>query len=460
MTSCNNNTQQEATKELEQFGYQQQLKRSLGVWQLTAFGLNYMIPIAPALIFGFILVSSGGTVALPYLLAMIAMLFTANSYSLMIQAFPFAGSLYSYVSRGWSARIGFIAGWVLLLDYILIPTVTAAGAATYIHAFFPLIPYPVWLFIFAVLTGLVNLFGVELMATVGLWMLLIGEVVIFTGFWVWGHYVVEQHGIQALWSQTPFHFSSIHAVSTATAMAVLSYLGFDAITTLSEEANNPHKDIPRAIFIRVIIGGATMFITGYLGVLAIGHWQQYAHDTTWQAAALFHLAEHTGGKAFSVFYASGFIIAMAVFNVVASAAGSRLLFGMGRDGVLPRSIFAAINQRFNTPHWNIIIIVVLEYCIGSALSIDHISELVNFGAIIGFLLLNITIIIFFYRNQTSINLNHPPSTPHWRKLLCPLLGALIMIWLITGMPVLMLTTGCCWLALGIIASYAPNSILR
>ncbi len=141
MTSSNNNTQQEATKELEQFGYQQQLKRFLGVWQLTAFGLNYMIPIAPALIFGFILVSSGGTVALPYLLAMIAMLFTANSYSLMIQAFPFAGSLYSYVSRGWSTRIGFIAGWVLLLDYMLIPTVTAAGDATYIHAFFPLIPY-------------------------------------------------------------------------------------------------------------------------------------------------------------------------------------------------------------------------------------------------------------------------------------------------------------------------------
>ena len=151
---------------------------------------------------------------------------------------------------------------------------------------------------------------------------------------------------------------------------------------------------------------------------------------------------------------------MAVFNVVASAAGSRLLFGMGRDGVLPRSIFAAINQRFNTPHWNIIIIVVLEYCIGSALSIDHISELVNFGAIIGFLLLNITVIIFFYRNQTSKNLNHQPSTSHSRKLLYPLLGALIMIWLITGMPILMLTAGCCWLALGIIASYAPNSILR
>ncbi len=151
---------------------------------------------------------------------------------------------------------------------------------------------------------------------------------------------------------------------------------------------------------------------------------------------------------------------MAVFNVVASAAESRPLFGMGRDGALPRSIFAAINQHFNTPHWNIIIIVILEYCIGSALSIDHISELVNFGTIIGFLLLNITIIIFFYRNQTNKNLNHPPSTPHWRKLLCPLLGALIMIWLITGMPVLMLTTGWCWLALGIIASYAPDSILR
>lgn len=117
------------TADLSKFGYKQELERTMNVWQLTAFGLNYMVPIAPAIIFGILLQTSGGTVALPYLLAGIAMLLTALSYSVMVRNFPLAGSVYSYVGRGWNAYFGFIAGWVLTLDYILIPTVTASSSA-------------------------------------------------------------------------------------------------------------------------------------------------------------------------------------------------------------------------------------------------------------------------------------------------------------------------------------------
>ena len=441
-----------AQTELETIGYKQELTRTLTLWQLTAFGLNYMIPISPALIFGFIMVSTGGTVALPYLLAGVGMLFTANSYALMIQVFPVAGSLYSYVSRSFSPHIGFIAGWVLLLDYILIPSVTAMGAAEYTQQIFPHVPYLVWLVVFAVLPGLINILGVELMSKLGLWMLVIGEIVIIVGFIVWSH-AVANHGIGVgqLFSSKPFAFISISALATGTSMAVLNYLGFDAITTLTEEAINPHRDIPRAIFLSVIIGTSTMFLTGYLGMLVISNWQQYIHDTTWQTTALFHVAQMTGGRWFSLFYTSGFLLAMLVFNVVATAAGSRLLFGMGRDNVLPKKLFGAINKRFHTPHFNIILIIAVEYIIGSTVALDHVAELVNYGALVGFLLLNISVVWMYYIKPSHKLLDkHYIIKNPFRTLICPLLGVLVMLWVISGLHAITIIVGTIWLALGVI----------
>ena len=314
-----------AELELAKFGYKQELKRSLSVWELTAFGLNYMIPIAPAIIFGFVLTTSGGTVALPYLIAGVAMFFTALSYGAMVQNFPLAGSIYNYVSRGWNPHIGFLAGWILILDYILIPTVTAMSASIYIREYYPQVPYAVWLLLFAVAMGTLNLFGVELMAKLGLWLLLIGEVVIFVGFAVWIWATHKQN--LPLITTMPFKFDSVSTLMTATSLAVLSYLGFDAVTTLSEETNNPRRDIPKAVYLSVIIGAATMFITGYLGMLLIPNWREFAGNENWVATTLFQVAKRANDTWFPVFYTAGFLIAMGVFNVVATAAGARLLYG-------------------------------------------------------------------------------------------------------------------------------------
>lgn len=137
-----------STQDLESFGYQQQLHRSLHFWQLTAFGLNYMVPIAPAVTFGFILKASGGTVVLSYLLTGIMMISTAVSYGILITKSPIAGSLYSYVSRGMNPHIGFLAGWVFILDYLLLPTITSMSVANYLHQFLPAIPYSICLLFF------------------------------------------------------------------------------------------------------------------------------------------------------------------------------------------------------------------------------------------------------------------------------------------------------------------------
>ncbi|MGE5605777.1 MAG: APC family permease, partial [Bacteroidota bacterium] len=376
-----------------------------------------------------------------------------------VKNYPLAGSIYNYVSRGWNPHIGFLAGWVLILDYILIPTVTSMSASIYIRQFFPSIPYAVWLLVFAVSMGILNLFGVELMAKLGLWMVAIGEFVVFTGFVIWG-YAVQINGIGTgtLFSNIPFQFSSIGALATATSVAVLSYLGFDAITTLAEETENPKRDVPRAIYYSVIIGMFTMVMTGYLGMLVIPNWQDLINQPGWAETALFQVSKMAGGTSFSIFYTAGYVLAMGVFNVVATAAGARLLFGMGRDNMLPKAIFARINKRWQTPHWNIIIIVALEYIMGIATTVDKITNLINYGALGGFAALNLGVIWLYYVKKKG---NAPESlgeTPNWkptsryfpRYFLAPLAGFLVVFWVFTSMDRMALTVGTIWLIMGIV----------
>lgn len=440
--------------ELEALGYKQELHRSLGCLQLTVFGLNYMIPIAPAIIFGLILQLSGGTVALPYFLAGIGMSFTAVSYGILIRKYPVTGSLYSYVSRGINPYIGFIAGWVLLLDYVLIPTVTSMSASYYLHQFLPHVPYIILLCIFSLCTGVINLFGIELMAMLGLWILVIGEVVIFVGFGIWAYAVgVQGIGVGHLFSLMPFHFHSLAALATATSLAIASYLGFDAITTLAEEAKNPKRDIPRAIFWSVLLGGFTMVLTGYLGMLVIPHWQQMIGDENWLNTTLFYVNQITAGKGFTICYTVSFILAMAVFNVVATAAGARLLFGMGRDNVISKKVFAALNKRWATPHWSILIIAVLECVIGSLFSLEDVSEVVNYGALLGFILLNFTVVWIFYFRRESFETtakSHNKFVNTFTHFIVPLLGVIVISWVFIHVRHVALVIGTSWMCLGII----------
>lgn len=447
-----------AEQELEKFGYKQELRRSMNVWELTAFGINYMIPIAPAIIFGFILEASGGTVAIPYLLAGIGMIFTAFSYSIMVQNYPLAGSIYNYVSRGVNPHIGFLSGWVLILDYILIPTVTAMSASIYIREFYPQVPYSVWLLLFAVSMGLLNLFGVELMAKLGLWMVVIGEAVVFAAFFVWAYYVAQGGGTGTLISSVPFQFTSVGALATATSICVLSYLGFDAITTLAEETEDPKRNVPRAMYGSVIIGMFTMFMTGYLGMLVIPNWRELIGQPGWIETALFQVSVIAGGRGFAAFYTAGYLLAMGVFNVVATAAGARLLYGMGRDDMIPKKIFGAINKRWQTPHWNIVIIVILEYILGIIMTVDSIATLINYGALGGFIALNIGVIYLYYfkkKGKAPASVGEednwvPPGSYFWKYALFPFIGLVVLVWVFTGMDNLALTIGTIWLVIGII----------
>jgi putrescine importer len=445
----------ESSKDLEKFGYKQSLSRTLNVWQLSAFGLTYLQPIGPAVIFGFLLTTSGGTVALPYLFAFIGMLFTINSYAILIKEYPLAGSVYHYAKNIMGPFFGFLAGWLFLLDYILIPTITSVCASIYAHQLIPAIPYEAWLISFVLSMGYLNLKGIKATTNISTVLLLMQAAVVLAGFTVWTLYIVNHSaGANSLFSLKPFHFESLGGVVQASSLAIFGFLGFDAVTTLAEESVNPRKDIPRAMLICACVGFAVMFITGYLGVLTIPDWKVLSSNSSWVNASLFHIASVTGGHAFSVLYTLGFILAMVVSNLVGTTAASRLLFGMGRDKVISENIFSSVGSRSKTPYKNLIFIMLLELILGSFINLDNLAELINFGAISGFIILNICVFIIGFKINRNADRLYPAAGNKIkfviRYIIFPIMALIIMISLFVSMNNITILFGSTWAFAGII----------
>lgn len=441
-----------ADNELKEFGYEPRFSRSLTTWQLTAFGLTYLQPIGPAVIFGFLLSTSGGSVALPYMLAFVGMIFTILSYSVLIKEYPLSGSIYNYVKFVISPFWGFIAGWLLALDYILIPTITSVSSAIYAHQLVPAVSYEAWLLIFVASMGTLNLIGIKSTSYINSVILFIQIVIVLAGYVIWANYLMKSgHGANALLSETPFRFESYSGLLQASSLAIFSFLGFDAVTTMAEESVNPRKDVPRAMMICTCIGFSIMFLTGYIGVLLIPNWRELFADQSWLGATLFNAAKLTGGDLFGLIYTFGFVLAMMITNLVGTAAATRLLYAIGRDGVISRRFFSAVNQRFKTPHWNIIFIVLIEILLGSYANPDQLAELINYGAISGFIILNVSVMWFgFKRIDILRDYSKITSRMLVKYFIFPFIGFAIMLSIFVNMKGITLAFGSLWGLIGVL----------
>ncbi len=416
---------------------QYQFKKSLNLLDLTVFGLNFMIPLAPAIVFGIIANISGGSVALPYFVGFVAMLFTGYSFIKMSKKYPDSGSVFIYVSKSLGGTLGFIAGWMIIMDYLLSPAITTASASIYLQKFFPSISYPILVLAFIAVTGCIAISGIKSVARMGLIILIIGELTVIISFFVWGHYVSTGHGVGTLVSSHPFYFTNFHALLSASAIAAMGFFGFDAISTMSEETKNPKRNIPLAIFLALLIGAVTMILTGYFGSLVQPNNSIYQH-TDWQNAALFYISKMAGGTTYADSYAVAFIASMIFLNVVAISAVSRIMFSMSRDGKLPQ-MFVKLSPRFNTPYVGIIFVMIIEAVVALSIHLELLSELISFGALSGFVLLNIGVLKIELMNH-SLYLK--------TKSLIPLIGVCILTLILATMNIKAIYVGAFWLVVG------------
>ena len=410
------------------------MKRVLALPSLVLFGLAYMSPLAVFVTYGIVSKMTLGHLSTAYVVTLIAILFTALSYSRMAKVMPNSGSAYTYTSKSFGSSTGFLVGWTLLLDYLFTPMFTYLVTGIYLQEYFPEIHSYVWILLLATLVCVLNLLGIKLVAKVNL--ILVGLQLIFVLLFVLLSIMVLYHSPSHIDFLEPFYDSKMQLplVISGSAILCLSFLGFESISTLAGEAQKPAKDIPLAIMLCTLVSGLLYILVAYFGQLVFPHWPANANPDT----VSLQLIAFIGGQGFYDFY-----IVMTVTGcfscAMASLAGvCRVLYTMGNNGVLPRP-FGYLNQRYQTPAFSIVVVSLLSL-IAIFLSLELVTSMINFGALTAFTFVNLSVIKHFYVKQAQRKV--------LTNLLLPLIGFGLTVWLWTSLSATSITVGLCWLAFG------------
>ncbi len=365
-----------------------QLRRVLTIRDLVIYGLILIQPIAPVGIFGLAAQISHGHVATTILIAMVAMSFTAFSYGRMAALHPSAGSAYIYVGRGLGPRLGFLTGWAMFLDYLVIPLLNVVFCSLTLERLLPAIPYAAWVVLTSGMVTLLNLRGIRATARMNAALLTVMCVVIAAFVALAIRFVVNRSGADALWSTRPFYDPETFkwtAIASATSLAALTYIGFDGVTTLAEEVKDPRRSVPIATVLVCILTGVFSVVEVYLGQLAWPDYDSFPNIET----AFMDVTQRVGGDA--LFQAMGIVLILACVGsgMAGQAALARLLFRMGRDRMLPRRGFGYLSPGTATPTFNLIASGVLTLCGALLLPYQYAAELLNFGAFLAFMGVNL-----------------------------------------------------------------------
>ncbi len=433
---------------IERYGYKQELHRSLSFTDLLVYGLVFMVPIAPFGIFGSVFQGSGGMVALAYAIGMVAMMFTALSYAQMSQAFPMAGSVYTYAGRGIAAPIGFLSGWMILLDYVLVPGLLYLIAAIAMNSLVPSIPVWIWLIGFVLLNTVVNYMGIEMTARVNK-IMLAGELVVLAIFIVIGIVALAQ-GKGRGFDFTPVYNAdtfSLSLVLGAVSIAVLSFLGFDGISMLAEENKESARAIGRSMVAALLLAGTLFIVQTWVASLLVPDPEALISKGDPGGTAFYDAAAVAGGAWLSKLTALATAIAWGFANaLVAQAATSRLLFAMARDRQLP-SLLAKVHPKKGVPVNATLLTAVVSMALGLYMAsradgITLLSTLVNFGALTAFLVLHVSVVWHYVVRQGS--------RAWWRHLVAPVIGFVILAFVVVNANVAAQTLGFVWLGIGLV----------
>jgi putrescine importer len=417
------------------------LKRALSLWNLIIIGIVIIQPIAPMGIYGVINNEAGGHVVTTILIAMVAMLFTAISYGKMARAYPSAGSAYTYVGREIHPALGYVTGWAMVMDYILNPLICTVICSELARNILPGVPYWALAIAFAGMFTALNLRAIQTSARINeilaAGMMIV--VVIFFAFVIRSLWGWHQHGAafftQPFYDPATFDF---HRVFRGTSLAVLTYIGFDGISTFSEEAENPRRDILLATVLVCVITGILSSLEVYAAQLVWGG-KPFPQEMLESAFPL--VARQVGG--FFLFHLLNFTILIANVGsgMGAQLAAARLLYGMGRSDALPRGFFGAIEPRRRIPMNNVLLIGAIALTGAFLLSYERGVELLNFGAFIAFMGVNAAAFVRYFVRAPE---------KRWTNFAFPLLGFAIcfFIWLNLSGPAKI--AGGAWILVGII----------
>ncbi|HZE27405.1 MAG TPA: APC family permease [Terriglobales bacterium] len=375
------------------------LKRTLTLWDLILYGVIVIQPVAPMSVFGVLSDRGRGHVVTTILIAMVAMLFTAFSYGRMARAYPSAGSAFTYVGQEINPALGYVTGWSMVMDYMLNPMICIIWCSQQANVFAPEIPYWGWALFFGAVFTFLNIQGIKTSARLNTLLAAGMGAVVAVFFMAAARYIFSNPHDGAAFFTRPFYDPQLwnsKAVLAATSIAVLSYIGFDGISTLSEEAENPRRNILLATVL-------TCFVIGILSAFEV-----YAAQLLWPATQPFPNVDtaftFVAGRAWKPLFAIvGFTLLVANFGsgMGAQIGAARLLYGMGRSKALPQSFFGVVDPKRHVPRNNVFFVGAIALAGALLVSIGLFSyglgaEMLNFGALIAFMGVNLAAFVRYY----------------------------------------------------------------
>ncbi|MBK7710821.1 MAG: APC family permease [Bacteroidales bacterium] len=426
------------------------LKRVLGLWDLIFYGIVLIQPISVIGLFGIASQVSKGHMVTTLLIAMTGMMLTAISYGRMASLFPSAGSAYTYVGKGLNVHLGFLAGWVMFLDYLIIPIINTVYGALTLQRLIPSVPFVIWVVLFISIVTLLNLRGIRSTARSNEILLVLMAIIISFFFVMSIRYLFNSQGWDGLLSYKPFYNPATFnfgAIMTATSFAALTYIGFDGVTTLAEEVKNPRKNLLLAPAMVCLFTG---LFCGFEIYIAQQVWPDYNAFPNVETA-FFDVSARVGGSLLSTSFAVVLCIGCLGTCLAGQAGAARLLYAMGRDNVLPGKFFSHVSNKSAIPNYNVILIGGLTVSISLIISYQGAAELLNFGAFLGFIGVNLAAFRQFYLLRPAgqkRNFFTDAVVPFigfgvcfaiWISL--PLPAKIVgMIWLLTGIVFLLIKT--------------------
>ena len=414
-------------------------RRQLRLGDLMAYGLAYIAPISPLSTLGVVWAAAHGMLALAYLLGGVCMAFTAFSYAAMVREIHSAGSVYGFARAVLGPFVGFVAGWMILLDYLLIPAFVYVVMAVALGDLMPGIDRGVWIVLLAAFTTAVNWFGIGSTARVSFGAVIaqIAVMLVLLALAAWvrvGHFGMAGLGIAPFYS-TPF---SLSAVLAGTSICVMSFLGFDAVSTLAEDtADRTGRTLGRAILLVLGFATALFVVSSWI----LGNAMAGGHFASLDAAA-YELGGQLGGPWARVALAWAYALLVGFSNALPMQVGvARVLYAMGRDRQLPVAL-ARLHPRHNTPHVAMLASTAVSLVVALWLrqAMDQLAAFVNFGALFGFALIHVCVLVHFARSARRSVISHVVS---------PLLGIGVVAAILTNMNPAALVLGLVWLVVGL-----------
>jgi len=419
------------------------LKKTLTLLPVVMIGLAYIQPMTLFDTFGIVSGLTGGHVATAYAFALIAILFTALSYGKLVNRFPSAGSAYTYAQKTISPHVGFMVGWSSLLDYLFMPMINILLAKIYFEALLPGIPS--WIFV-VLLVGfmtMTNLRGIKTVANFNSVIVVMQVAVIIALICMVIYGVAHGEGAGTLVSSRPFWSEDAHVVPMITGATILcfSFLGFDGISSLSEETKDAERVIPKAIFLTALVSGIIFIAVSYFLQLYFPDISRFKDPDASQPEIMLYVA----GKTFQFGILIFSCVTVLASGMAAHAGVSRLMYVMGRDGVFPERFFGYVHPKWRTPALNVVLVGAIALL---AIRFDLVTAtaLVNFGALVAFTFVNLSVIAQFWIREKR----YKTLKDNFNYLVLPLCGALTVGALWINLEESSMVLGLIWAAVGII----------